>query len=344
MSALRKVVTSALVISGATAISTMNEAKAIEATEGDTHTAEEEAQHSSADSSKSLTIEEELIEKALRNFANPLRRIQTEIKEVDREEEFKYEVKSGDTLSEIAKQFNIPMREIVEQNQIANPHRLSIGQKLTIRKATQQYVVHYGDSLEEIASSKGIDIDKIIAHNSFLQDNDDILFPGQKIEIPTIAPEPIHQPIATPKQQQKSSNVMIASTDNAEVSQTNLGSFAWPVKGRLTSSFGMRWGRMHNGMDIANSVNTPIGAARAGTVIAAYYNRGGYGNLIILDHGNGVETYYAHLNKINVKVGQKVGQGEVIGLLGSTGNTTGPHLHFEIRLNHKPLNPIKYLP
>lgn len=342
MGALRKVVTSAVVISGVTAMSTI-EAKAAEDVEEDTHT--EDFQDSSSLTSSKIILEAELIEKALRNFTNPIRRLQTEIREVDREEEFIYEVASGDTLSEIAQHFNIPMREIVEQNEITNPHRLRIGQKLTIRMVTQKYVVHYGETLEEIATNKGIDIEKIIAHNSFLQENDDLLIPGQKIDIPTIEPEPVHQPLPSPRRETKPNNVTIASTvDAQQVSETQLGSFAWPVKGRLTSSFGMRWGRMHNGMDIANRHNTPIGATKPGTVVAAYYNRAGYGNLIILDHGNGVETYYAHLNKINVNVGQQVSQGEVIGLMGSTGNATGSHLHFEIRLSNKPQNPIQYLP
>jgi murein DD-endopeptidase MepM/ murein hydrolase activator NlpD len=118
--------------------------------------------------------------------------------------------------------------------------------------------------------------------------------------------------------------------------------FIWPVNGPVVSGFGMRWGRMHEGIDIAASSGTPIHAAAAGTVIHAGW-LGGYGNLVVVDHGDGLSTAYAHASAILVGVGQHVSQGETLSLVGSTGNSTGPHLHFEVRVNGSAVDPLAYL-
>ncbi len=118
--------------------------------------------------------------------------------------------------------------------------------------------------------------------------------------------------------------------------------FIWPVHGSITSGFGPRWGRMHEGLDITGGSGTPIAAAANGTVIIAGWN-GGYGQLVVVDHGGGVSTAYAHLSSIAVSVGQGVGQGSVVGGMGTTGSSTGVHLHFEVRLNGGAVNPIGYL-
>ncbi len=118
---------------------------------------------------------------------------------------------------------------------------------------------------------------------------------------------------------------------------------AWPTNGSLTSGFGYRWGALHAGIDIANGVGTPIRAAKAGTVILAGWN-GGYGNCIVIDHGGGFSTLYGHMTRLRAGDGQRVGQGEVIGDMGSTGNSTGSHLHFETRVNGSPQDPQRYLP
>jgi murein DD-endopeptidase MepM/ murein hydrolase activator NlpD len=118
---------------------------------------------------------------------------------------------------------------------------------------------------------------------------------------------------------------------------------AWPANGSLTSGFGYRWGSLHAGIDIANGVGTPIRAAKAGTVILAGWN-GGYGNCIVIDHGGGFSTLYGHMTRLRAGEGQRVGQGEVIGDMGSTGNSTGSHLHFETRVNGSPQDPQRYLP
>ena len=116
----------------------------------------------------------------------------------------------------------------------------------------------------------------------------------------------------------------------------------WPVGGPITSPFGMRWGSLHPGIDIAAASGTPIEAAASGRVIVAAYS-GGYGNLVVIDHGNGLATAYAHQSQIAVGVGETVRQGQTIGYVGSTGFSTGPHLHFEVRVNGAPADPMGYL-
>ncbi len=116
----------------------------------------------------------------------------------------------------------------------------------------------------------------------------------------------------------------------------------WPVNGTVVSVFGWRWGRMHEGIDISASSGTPIWAAAAGTVIHAGW-LGGYGNLVVVDHGDGLATAYAHASAILVGVGQLVSQGETVSLVGSTGNSSGPHLHFEVRVNGVAVDPLLYL-
>jgi murein DD-endopeptidase MepM/ murein hydrolase activator NlpD len=118
--------------------------------------------------------------------------------------------------------------------------------------------------------------------------------------------------------------------------------FIWPVDGVVVSGFGMRWGRMHEGIDIAASSGTPIRAAAGGTIIHAGW-LGGYGNLVVVDHGNGLATAYAHASSILVAVGQQVSQGQTVSLVGSTGHSSGPHLHFEVRVNGVAVDPLLYL-
>jgi len=119
----------------------------------------------------------------------------------------------------------------------------------------------------------------------------------------------------------------------------------WPVEGTLTSGFGYRWGRMHEGIDISVPEGTPIRAAADGTVILeqSEYESGGYGNYTCVDHGGGLSTCYAHQSSFAASVGASVSQGDVIGYSGNTGHSTGPHLHFEVRINGAPTDPLGYL-
>lgn len=116
----------------------------------------------------------------------------------------------------------------------------------------------------------------------------------------------------------------------------------WPTHGTLTSGFGYRWGRMHEGIDIAVPSGTPVVAAASGTVIQAGWG-GGYGNLVVIDHGGGIATAYAHNTSLAVSVGQHVTQGSVVAYSGSTGHSTGPHVHFEVRVGGAARDPMGYL-
>jgi murein DD-endopeptidase MepM/ murein hydrolase activator NlpD len=118
--------------------------------------------------------------------------------------------------------------------------------------------------------------------------------------------------------------------------------FIWPVSGPVTSPFGMRWGRMHTGIDIGVGYGTPIHAAASGQVIYAGW-MDGYGNLVFIDHGSGISTGYAHQSSIEVSNAQTVSQGQVIGYVGGTGHCFGPHLHFEVRVKGTPVDPLGYL-
>ncbi|HET9243189.1 MAG TPA: peptidoglycan DD-metalloendopeptidase family protein [Gaiella sp.] len=141
---------------------------------------------------------------------------------------------------------------------------------------------------------------------------------------------------------QAQQNASASSGAPAIVPSTGSGALGWPVSGPVVSGFGMRWGRMHEGIDITCPTGTPVRAAGAGTVIWAGW-RGGYGNLVVVDHGGGLSTAYAHNSSFASSVGQPVARGELIAYAGSTGNSSGPHVHFEVRVNGSAVDPLGYL-
>jgi murein DD-endopeptidase MepM/ murein hydrolase activator NlpD len=132
------------------------------------------------------------------------------------------------------------------------------------------------------------------------------------------------------------------STSVVTIRTPSASGFVWPVHGVLTSGFGWRWGRMHEGIDLAVSSGTPVVSSAAGTVIVAGW-MGGYGNLVVVDHGGGVSTAYGHNTSVTVGVGQQVAQGQLIAYSGNTGHSTGPHVHFEVRINGAAVDPLGYL-
>jgi murein DD-endopeptidase MepM/ murein hydrolase activator NlpD len=144
------------------------------------------------------------------------------------------------------------------------------------------------------------------------------------------------------KQLQQAASTTTSDPLPAGPIQAGSGDMIWPVNGVLTSPFGYRWGRLHAGIDIAVPEGTPIRAAKSGQVtLASYY--GGYGNYTCIDHGGGLSTCYGHQSGFAVSQGDSVSQGEVIGYSGNTGSSTGPHLHFEVRVNGTPVDPMGYL-
>ena len=119
----------------------------------------------------------------------------------------------------------------------------------------------------------------------------------------------------------------------------------WPANGFVSSPYGLRWGGsdFHPGMDIANDMGTPIVATADGTVTVAGWNSGGYGNMVDIDHGNGIMTRYGHASQVLVSAGQYVRKGQLIAYMGSTGFSTGPHVHYEVHVNGQAVNPVSYL-
>lgn len=134
----------------------------------------------------------------------------------------------------------------------------------------------------------------------------------------------------------------LAAAQGASNTTPSAAGLIWPVNGPVTSPFGYRWGRLHSGIDIGVPEGTPIHAAAAGTVVLAAWTDG-YGNYTCIDHGGGLATCYAHQSAYAVSTGAHVSQGQVIGYVGNTGHSFGPHLHFEVRINGVPVDPLGYL-
>jgi len=139
-----------------------------------------------------------------------------------------------------------------------------------------------------------------------------------------------------------SAKIRAAQSHSTVQRSASAAGLIWPVNAPITSPFGWRWGRMHEGIDLGAAYGTPIAAAAGGTVIYAGW-LGGYGNLTVIDHGGGLATAYGHQSSIAVSDGEQVAQGQTIGYVGSTGHSTGPHLHFEVRVNGVAVDPLGYL-
>ena len=263
-------------------------------------------------------------------------------------------VQPGETLNEIAKLYGITRQQLIEENSIQNPNLIFVYQRLKIpqtngverRQITErgnsflsnnnstgtivQNSTQAGNTLRENVTPKLSGID-----NSAMEDNEEALSSPTGITITLSAN-------TTPELPPLSSPEKYLPVTPAEAT---FNGYIWPAKGTFTSGYGWRWGRPHRGIDIAAPIGTPIMAAAAGEVISAGWNSGGFGNLVKVKHPNGSVTLYAHNNRILVRRGQKVEQGQQIAQMGSTGYSTGSHLHFEIRLNGKaPVNPMAYLP
>ena len=230
-----------------------------------------------------------------------------------------YVVKKGDTLLKIARGFGVSVSTILDWNDIKNPRSLRVGAVLKIPSPDGYlYTVKKGDTLYDVAKRFFTTINDIMVANDMISP---YVYEGQKLFIP-------------------SSAIGKAFNDGRN--------FIWPVYGVITSLYGWRIHPIkkvrsfHTGVDIAAPMGSPVFAARDGIVKFAGRN-GGYGLFILIDHGT-YSTAYAHLSKIDVYVGQKVKKGQLIGRVGSTGISTGPHLHFEVRKNGRHTNPLAYLP
>lgn len=237
-------------------------------------------------------------------------------------------VRQGETLWDIAGNYGLSTGELTKLNKLANPNILQTGQKLTIFKTEAlQHTVNRGDTLWEISRRYGVSVNEITSINRISNPNS--LTVGQQLVIPIDG-----LPTGT--------KAVAAAAASSSARTVISAQFSWPLVGKITSNFGPRKGAYHHGIDIAGSRGAPITAAMAGTVERASWI-GSYGYAVILDHGNGYKTLYAHASRLLVKRGDRVEQGQRIALVGSTGNSTGPHLHFEVIKNGTHVNPRSYL-
>ncbi|MGE5576847.1 MAG: peptidoglycan DD-metalloendopeptidase family protein [Syntrophothermus sp.] len=184
--------------------------------------------------------------------------------------------------------------------------------------------VRPGQTLFAIAAQYGASVEAIAAANGLANPNK--IKAGQLLLIPTGA---------------VLERIQLASRSLGLRGRAGIA-FIRPLQARISSDFGIRWGRMHYGIDFAAPVGTPIAAAADGEVVYSGW-RSGYGRLIILDHGNGVQTYYAHNSERLVSAGARVSQGQIIARVGTSGSTTGPNLHFEVRINGEAVDPLPFL-
>ena len=265
------------------------------------------------------------------------------------EKETVHKVVAGDTLHSIAKKYDVWEDQLLADNKGINSKKLEVGSNIIVK---QQAPVLTYEVVEKIT------YDKVIEHKVEEQKSADIyegmtetqqagsdglseitarvtLQNGKKVEEEDL--------VTTVKEEPVTEVVLVGTKERPPT--VGSGKYIWPLKDSFTqtSGFGSRWGRQHKGIDLAVSVGTTVYAADGGTVVEAQYS-GSYGNVVMIDHQNGQETRYAHNSKLLVKKGDKVYQGQPIAKSGNTGRSTGPHVHFEIRFNGEPRNPLNYLP
>jgi murein DD-endopeptidase MepM/ murein hydrolase activator NlpD len=204
-------------------------------------------------------------------------------------------------------------------------------------KWNRTHVVRRGDTLWSLAERYGTSVDALAAANEI--DDPERISVGQRIRVPD------RPTLRAPGSGIGGATVgSVNATYRSPSRRGRAPQLRWPTGGRLSSQFGRRGASMHEGIDIAAASGTPVRAAAAGRVVHSDWSISGYGNLVILEHRGGLVTLYAH-NRVNrVRVGQQVDAGQVIAEVGKTGHATGPHLHFEVRRDGKPRDPLDFLP
>lgn len=265
------------------------------------------------------------------------------------EKESLHKVIPGETLADIAKLYSMSEEEILEDNKNVDPKKLSVGSTLVIKqnapivtvKITE--LVTYEEKIEhKVKKKKTKSMYK--GDSELKQKGKDglseitarvVSVNGERIEetnlVTTIKREPVTK--------------IILVGDKKRPPTVGSGKYIWPLAGgyTVTSEYGARWGRLHAGLDLGCPEGSDVLAADGGTVVQSGYG-GSYGYLVVIDHQNGMQTYYAHNSQLLVNVGDKVYQGQHIAESGNTGRSTGPHLHFEIQVGGSPQNPRSYLP
>lgn len=248
-----------------------------------------------------------------------------------------YIVMDGDTLSSIARKFGVSLNTVLWANNLSFSSYVKPGQKLLVPSVSG--VIHQvvrGDTLSKIAQKYNVAVSIISEANGL---SDESLAVGNKLIIPggqiivTVKPRAVttyvnQKPVAQP-----------AVNIGEPISGT--GRMIWPNGCYRITQYFKGW--RHTGVDIACSWGTPLRAADSGRVVRVQYGRTGYGYNVIIDHGGGIQTLYGHMSSISVEQGEYVEQGQIIGNEGSTGRSTGPHVHFEVRINGLMVNPLSYI-
>jgi murein DD-endopeptidase MepM/ murein hydrolase activator NlpD len=227
-----------------------------------------------------------------------------------------HKVRSGETLWDIAHQHGLNIDSLIGANNISNMNSIKPGQEFKILPVKGIiYRVSPGESVASIARKFNLKAETIMEDNN-LEDSSKLKI-DQKLVLRGAKPEFSYQDRLDQK-------------------------FMYPINTRITSYYGPRWGRIHEGLDFAAPMGSPIRAVSSGRVVYSGWATG-YGYVVILEHQKGLRTLYAHNSKLLVSVGESVGRGEVISRSGNTGNSTGPHLHFEVQVNGRPENPLNYI-
>ncbi|OGM15665.1 hypothetical protein A2V56_01900 [Candidatus Woesebacteria bacterium RBG_19FT_COMBO_42_9] len=251
-----------------------------------------------------------------------------------RDKVVEYTIQEGDTVSSIADKFDVSIDTIRWQNNLKSQDAIKVGQVLEILPVTGvSHKVQKGDTVYSIAKKYDTAAQALVdfPYNTFVNDETFELAIGQTVVVPDgVKPaEVLWSPVARVRQVTPNAGTVVAS-----------GAFVWPAGGTITQRF--VW--YHKGIDIANNGAPAVLAADAGRVVVAGWPDGyGYGNRVVIDHGNGFRTLYGHLSQVWVVPGQTVNRGDAIGKMGSTGRSTGIHLHFEIIQNGVYLNPLNVL-
>ena len=255
----------------------------------------------------------------------------TSLTEARRSEVIEYVVESGDILGSIAEKFEISVATILWANDLSFYSVIRPGQKLKILPTDGLiYTIKKGDALEKIAKTYQSDINDIIESNKLESIHD--IIAGQDLLLPGGIKPTTYTPTTR--------TVASVFTPAPAASSTGGGELLWPTNStKITQYFKWR----HSGLDISNKTGQPIYASESGKVTAAGWNNGGYGYYVIINHGNGLETLYAHASKLYVSKGDTVSRGDVIAAIGSTGWSTGPHIHYEVRVNNVRKNPLDYI-
>jgi len=251
----------------------------------------------------------------------------------------KHVVTEGETISTIAQRYGLQQETILWENDLTETSKIKPGQELRILPLDGiRHKVARGETIFSIGKKYGLEDSQVqvvvdYPFNEFLSDETFDIVAGQYLMIPgAVKPSAIYTSRTT------ASRFGTLTPDAGSVSAS--GSFIWPASGRITQGYSF----YHKAYDIANKSGGQILAADSGTVTTAgWIDSSGYGNRVIIDHGNGFVTLYAHMSVVQVKSGQRVKRGDVIGQMGNTGRSTGTHLHFEIRQGGALLNPQSYL-